>query len=95
MLAAGLALGSAISCLAVIGAPPPVRIDSLWVNDHIHEVRLFVASIVAALAAGGASLLVKRNRLVIAGLWIIAIVVTFFFFWERAVIVMEVVAGQV
>ena len=83
----GAALATALGCLYLIGPPPALRIDALWVNDHRREVTLIVAALGVALAATPAGLLSGRRRVPLLVLWLGAIALALGCVAERVVII--------
>ena len=69
LLATG-GLGALITALIIVGPPPALRIDALWVRSHLVEVRLAVIG--ATVACLGTALVVaaRSNRRLTAGLWL-------------------------
>jgi hypothetical protein len=62
-------LGGAAAALEVIGPPPSVRIDSLWVHGHRDAVRVLVLCVLLMLLGVAATALMGRRR------WIIGLAV--------------------
>ncbi|MCA9295483.1 MAG: hypothetical protein KC983_03180 [Phycisphaerales bacterium] len=77
--------------LDIIGAPPWLRFDALWVNDHRVEVRwmLRLTAIALALTAGDA--LLTRRPLVPLLVWLVWIGVVWALFADRVFVILRVV----
>ncbi len=76
-------LGVAVACLARIGGPPRIGIDSLWLHQHLNEVRVLLASVALAVLASLAMLVLRRRLTVVVGLWLVAAAVSAAFFPDR------------
>ncbi len=76
-------LGVAVACLARIGSPPRIGIDSLWLHQHLNEVRMLLASVALAVLASLAMLVLRRRLTAVVGLWLVAAAVSAAFFMDR------------
>jgi hypothetical protein len=57
-----------VLCLEMIGAPPRVRVDAIWVHDHRAAVRTLIAALIVAIAGLASTFILRAGRLVaIAG----------------------------
>lgn len=87
----GLCLLLALRCLDLIGPPPAVRLDALWVHQHVHLVRIMLTSLAAAAAATGLLIFSKRGRVIAVMLWVLAIAAAIWLFDDRLWIIAGVV----
>ena len=94
LLVAG-GLGCGLLCLAAIGPPPSVRIDELWVHEHLTGVRVLLAAAALAATASVAALLARRHALVVGMLWVAAVGLAALLFSDAVSIIIRVVAGRV
>jgi hypothetical protein len=81
---------AALGSLAVIGPPPAVRIDALWVNDQRLSVQLGLAGLALAGVASLLLLVMRRHRLPLAVLWMIAAGAAVVFFSDRIPLIARV-----
>lgn len=68
MLATG-GLGACVTALLIVGPPPALRIDALWVHGHLLEVRLAAIGLTVACAGTAMVIAARTNRRMVAGLW--------------------------
>jgi len=87
----GLCLLLAMRCLDLIGPPPAVRIDALWVNQHAYLVRVMLAALAGAAGATVLLLLTRRGRIPAIGLWAVAAGTSLWLFDDRLWIIFLVV----
>lgn len=52
--------------LEMIGAPPRMRVDSMWVHDHRAAVRTLIVALLVAVAGLIATVILRSGRLVAA-----------------------------
>jgi ATP-dependent HslUV protease subunit HslV len=82
---------SILALLHILGPPPALRIDPLWVNDHKTLVQVMALLAAAALALTILSLPIRRARWITLALWIAASAAAWTLFSDRLAIVIPVV----
>lgn len=87
----GLCLLLALRCLELIGPPPGLRIDALWVNQHVYLVRVMLTALAAAAAASGLLIFSRRGRVAAIVLWVLACIATVWLYDDRLWIILRVV----
>ena len=80
--------------LALMGAPPAVRIDALWVNDYRLAVRTCLAGLALAVAGSLLLLLLRRYRVSLVILWVIAFVAAAGLFSDRIPLIARVILNH-
>ena len=93
-LLAAMGLGLALRCLFLIGPPPSVRVDSLWVYQNIYHVRILVVAVFVALAASAVAMLSRRRWLPVLSLWAASGAAVMHWFPERTLVIAEQVLLQ-
>ena len=88
---AALALAMALVCLALIGPPPVIRQDDLWVHANRGTVRFLFGSIAVACGASVLVMLAGRRRALLAALWIAGIASAVALFSDRIPVIGDVV----
>ncbi|MCH8345256.1 MAG: hypothetical protein IH983_14900 [Planctomycetes bacterium] len=83
VIIAAAGLGVAVACLARIGGPPRIGIDSLWLHQHLNEVRVLLASVALVVLASLAMLVLRRRLTAVVVLWLVAVAVSAAFFPDR------------
>ena len=83
MIITAAGLGVAIACLARISSPPGIGLDSIWLHQHLNEVRVLLASVALAVLASLAMLVLRRRLTAVVGLWLVAAAVSAAFFPDR------------
>ncbi len=83
MIITAAGLGVAVACLASIGGSPRIGLDSVWLNQHLNEVRVLLASVALAVLASLAMLVRRRRLTAVVGLWLVAAAVSAAFFPDR------------
>ena len=89
-----LALLVAVGCLELIGPPPAVRLDLLWVHERRALVYLLLYAVATSAGATLLTWLVRRGRAVVALAWIGAALLSVNWYAERLIIVARVVADR-
>lgn len=87
----GLSLLLVMQCLDRIGPPPAIRLDALWVQQHIHLVRVMIAALAVALTATVALIFSTRGRAIAVVLWVLAGIAAIWLFDDRLWIIARVV----
>ena len=88
-----MGLGTALGTLWLMGEPPAVRIDSVWVNAHRREVQVVFVAVGVALVAGLVAALGRGSRQwIVAALWTAAAGCAFGLFERRLIVIVTVVA---
>ncbi|MBT8485367.1 MAG: hypothetical protein HKO59_02945 [Phycisphaerales bacterium] len=85
----GIGLCVTLTCLLLIGAPPALRIDALWMHGNRDAIRLSIVGVALAAGATVMALLIRRNRAVIGLLWLIAAAAAGGFFWDQLVLIVR------
>lgn len=81
----------AFYCLHIVGAPPMLRINALWVQDHRPQVIAALWSSGAAICTTLIAVCYRRNRLAMLILWAAAIVLASTVYANRIEIIWTVV----
>lgn len=92
VLATGLL--AVFGCLLVIGDPPGIRHDALWVNEHRETVRLAIAALAVALLATIGAASESRYRLPSALVWLAAVLAAWRWFSDPIEIIARVVINR-
>jgi hypothetical protein len=95
LLLIGLCLLLALRCLELIGPPPRLRIDALWINSHAYLVRVMLVALAVAAIASGLLLFSRRGLAAAIVLWVIAASVAVWHFDDRLWIIFRVLVRQV
>jgi hypothetical protein len=95
LLLIGLCLMLSLRCLDLIGPPPRVRIDALWVNSHAYLVRVLLVALAVAAIASGMLLFSRRGLAAAIVLWVVAAIVAVWHFDDRLWIIFRVLVRQV
>jgi hypothetical protein len=80
-----------LRCLDLIGPPPRVRVNILWVNQHIGLVRVILSSLAVAAIATSLLILSGRGRIIAIALWVAAITAAIWLYDDRLWIILRVV----
>jgi len=88
---AAVAIAVTFYCLHIIGGPPLLRIDALWVRDHRPQVSAALWGFAVALGATLIAVCYRRNRLTMLILWSAAIVLASTAYANRIEIIWKVV----
>lgn len=86
-----VALAIALSCLQLVGRPPAVRHDDLWVHANRVPVRFFLIAVALASVSSAVALLAGGRRFALVILWGAAIAAAIMLFSDRLPIILDVV----
>lgn len=85
----------AYRCLQLIGPPPRLGIEALWVHNRRSLVHTLVISITVAVFASGLSVFAGRQRVIVVLLWSVGLVVAVRQFSDRLPVILRVLVQQV
>lgn len=92
LLLIGLCLALALRCLELIGPPPRLRIDALWVKQNEYMVRVMVTGLIVAATATGLLIFSRRGMTFVIALWGLAIFTAIWLYSDRIWIILRIVA---
>ena len=94
LIICALGQGAALVSLALMGAPPAVRVDALWVNDYRLAVRTCLAGLALAVAGSLLLLLLRRYRVPLVIVWVVALAAGAGLFSDRIPLVARVILNH-